>query len=461
MIKRIVTDVLPSQVTMLTNLAAIDGGTVEPPQDQGDGKVTLVVTFPIDLPGDETVPGESPWMSIARAEIGVKEGPRGASNPRIEDYFTATDLGPRPDSVPWCSAFVNFCMRESGMPRTRSGFARSWLAWGREVDEFEPGCVVILSRGQADRSSGHVGFYVGADGDDNIRLLGGNQHDEVNIASFLRERVLGKRIPVTAEGAGRETVETGRAAAPGSGPIGRALQDQIVQIAARSAIARFPWPDRGVAPVGYIKGMAVVYAQVYAKFNAGDPAATEMARANSGDTDRDALAWYADEFATAGMRNDTAGPDTLRHLFVLLIGLGMRESSGKYCCGRDQMASNTDADTAEAGLFQTSYNAHNASPILPAIFAAYRANPNGFVDIFKEGVTCSAADFENFGGGDGEEFQRLSKACPAFAAEFAAVALRHLKDHWGPIKRKEVEIRPDCDAMLREVQVAVDGVPIA
>ena len=92
MIKRIVTDVLPSQVTMLTNLAAIDGGTVEPPQDQGDGKVTLVVTFPIDLPGDETVPGESPWMSIARAEIGVKEGPRGASNPPIGEYFTATDL---------------------------------------------------------------------------------------------------------------------------------------------------------------------------------------------------------------------------------------------------------------------------------------------------------------------------------------------------------------------------------
>jgi hypothetical protein len=57
------------------------------------------------------------------------------------------------------------------------------------------------------------------------------------------------------------------------------------------------------------------------------------------------------------MRNDVSGIDTLRHLFVLMIGLGMRESSGRYCEGRDQSASNTSADTAEAGLFQTSWNA--------------------------------------------------------------------------------------------------------
>ena len=100
MIKRIVTDVLPDQVQMLTGLAAIDGGTVQR-QEQEDGKVTLIVTFPIDLPGDDAAPGEPPWMPVARAEIGVKEGTGGASNPRIEEYFTATDLGARPDSVPW------------------------------------------------------------------------------------------------------------------------------------------------------------------------------------------------------------------------------------------------------------------------------------------------------------------------------------------------------------------------
>ena len=160
-----------------------------------------------------------------------------------------------------------------------------------------------------------------------------------------------------------------------------------------------------------------------------------------------------------GMNNDTAGADTLRHLFVLLIGLGMRESSGKYCEGRDRSASNTTAETAEAGLFQTSFNARTASPLLPTIFAAYSENPSGFVDVFKEGVNCSAADLENFGSGDGEEFQRLSKACPAFAAEFAALGLRHLRTHWGPINRQGAEVRPECDAMLRQVQDAVDASP--
>ena len=115
-----------------------------------------------------------------------------------------------------------------------------------------------------------------------------------------------------------------------------------------------------------------------------------------------------------GFTNDSAGPDTLRHLFVLLMGLGMRESSGKHCEGRDRSAHNTTAETAEAGLFQTSFNARNASPLLPTIFAGYRANPSGFLEIFKEGVRCSTTSLENFGSGDGEEFQRLSKACPAF-----------------------------------------------
>jgi hypothetical protein len=249
-----------------------------------------------------------------------------------------------------------------------------------------------------------------------------------------------------------------------SGLVDQALQQRVIQIAAASGVADLNWPGR--APAGYIKGMAVVYAQTHAKLKAGDRAATEMAKANSGDDAHDVLAFYRTEFAAAGMKNDTAGRDTLRHLFVLMMGLGMRESSGKYCCGAERDLNgkiiNSLHDTAEAGLFQTSYNAKDASPILPGIFAAYRAaNPSGFVDIFKEGVQCTAADFENFGSGDGVEFQRLSKACPAFAAEFTAVALRHAVTHWGTINNRLVKILPECDAMLRDVQAAVDGVPIA
>src|SRR5205823_9077856 len=123
----------------------------------------------------------------------------------------------------------------------------------------------------------------------------------------------------------------------------------------------------------------------------------------------------------------------------------------------DRTANNVTADTAEAGLFQVSFNAKDASPLLPQIFTQYKANPSGFVNVFKEGVRCSAASLENFGSGDGKEFQRLCKECPAFAAEFAAVGLRHIRKHWEPISRKEAQLRLECDALLSEVQAPIEA----
>jgi hypothetical protein len=247
------------------------------------------------------------------------------------------------------------------------------------------------------------------------------------------------------------------AALPMSG--GASPLDQITQMASKSRLARFAWRGRGRAPAGYIKGMALVYGRVYCKFKAGDTAVLDMARRDKGDQTHDALAWYRRVFNAAGMDNSITGVDTLRHLFVLLIGLGMRESGGRYCEGPDSRARNIRADAAEAGLFQTSFDARKASPLLPHIFAQYHGNPSGFVDVFKEGTNCSTAPTKTFGSGKSKEFQRLSKECPAFAAEFAALALRHRRDHWGPIIRKEVQIRQECDALLNEVQAAVDASP--
>ena len=82
----------------------------------------------------------------------------------------------------------------------------------------------------------------------------------------------------------------------------------------------------------------------------------------------DALAVYQAQFQADGMRNDAAGVDTLRHSYALLIGLGMMESSGKYCEGRDVSQCFTTADNAEAGLFQTSFGARRFSPVLQELF---------------------------------------------------------------------------------------------
>lgn len=246
------------------------------------------------------------------------------------------------------------------------------------------------------------------------------------------------------------------AMAPMGGSASGSIVDQIAALAASSPVASYKWKVRGPAPSGYIKGMAVVFARVYCKFTAGDAGVLEMAKADTERPNLDALSWYAPEFGALGLSNKAASADTLRHLFVLLTGLGMRESSGKYCEGRDVTAPNTSADTAEAGLFQVSYDARSASPLLPPLFKFYQDNPSGFVEIFRQCPTCTAANLKNWGTGDGVEFQRLTKACPAFAAEFAAVALRNTRKHWGPINTKKAEVLRDCDTLLRGVQDLVD-----
>ena len=92
------------------------------------------------------------------------------------------------------------------------------------------------------------------------------------------------------------------------------------------------------------------------------------------------------------------GVDVLRHLFVLLTGLGMRESSRKFCEGRDTSANNTGADTAEAGLFQVSYNSIGAHFLLATLFDQYKGSTD-LRDIFEEGVSCGNDSWKNWGRG--------------------------------------------------------------
>jgi uncharacterized membrane protein YgcG len=244
----------------------------------------------------------------------------------------------------------------------------------------------------------------------------------------------------------------------GGGGSGSAIA-QITEMAAASSIARFDWPDRGEAPLGYTKGMAVTFARALCKLRAGDPVAVEMAKAAAGNAADDCLVHYQEKFSELGMDNSVAGADTLRHLFVLMLGLGMRESSGEHCCGRDTGADNFTGAKAEAGLFQTSWNAHSEkSALMDPLFEHYRANPaTGFLDIFSEGVNCSAANLQNHGTGTGRDYQELAKKCPAFHAEFTALAMRNTSEHWGPIIKRKALLRDTADAMFREVQQFVES----
>ena len=236
-------------------------------------------------------------------------------------------------------------------------------------------------------------------------------------------------------------------------------QEAIMAIANASAISNYHWDDRGVAPTGYTQGMALAFAQTYKKWKQGHPAAIEMAKARE-NSDKDALNIYEDEFNILGMENEEDGADTLRHLYALMLGHGMRESSGRHCEGRDMSADNVQSETAEAGLFQTSYNAHSSSsPEFDNLMEEY-ANPRNeatcYFNAFAEDVDCGDDDWDCFGSGAGYEFQKLCKDCPPFAVETAALTLRNLANHYGPIVRKETELKADADNLFLAVQKYID-----
>jgi len=229
--------------------------------------------------------------------------------------------------------------------------------------------------------------------------------------------------------------------------------DDIVKIAENSAIAKYSWRDRGVAPKGYTAGIALCFALAATRFAEGHPTAVMIAQADRNDADEDALTWYRAKFKTElGTDNSEDGIDTLRSVFVMLLGLGMRESSGRHCEGRDMSASNVSADTAEAGMHQTSYNIRSFSDQIPLLLKAYWANPNGFLPTFDNGVSPKGDELANFGSGDGAKHQFLSKFAPAYHAYVTAIGMRFGRQHWGPINRSEVEIREEANAMLLDVQ---------
>lgn len=235
------------------------------------------------------------------------------------------------------------------------------------------------------------------------------------------------------------------------------LAEGIYSLAQQSEIAEFSWPDRGVAPPGYIAGMALSFAYAVRRAQDGDAAVEAMAQ-EAGDPDTDALAWYASEFKALGMYNNVAGLEPLRHLFVMMIGLGPRESSAKYCEGRDLSADNVDAETAEAGMFQTSWNINYADDAIEPLLEEFWDNPNGFLPEFKEGIVATKNNLDSYGSGAGARYQFLSRFCPLFHVMVTGVGMRTLRQHWGPINRREVTLKREADKLLKDVQELVEAV---
>ena len=106
---------------------------------------------------------------LAHRFLGIKEFEGENANHQVMAMLKLDSLWPTDDSVPWCSAFVNYIAWLLGIPRTKSLRARSWLRMGSIVSESRDARVgfdiVILGRGECFPgphiidAPGHVGFY--------------------------------------------------------------------------------------------------------------------------------------------------------------------------------------------------------------------------------------------------------------------------------------------------------------
>jgi uncharacterized protein (TIGR02594 family) len=135
---------------------------------------------------------EPRWLDKAREYIGTTEAPGSKNNPVILRWWSLIRAPFTDDLTPWCAGFVGGMLESVGIKSSRSAAARSYLKWGQKLERPVVGCIVVFSRGPR---NGHVGFYVGKDTRGNLRILGGNQGDAVNIKPFDPARVLGYRWP--------------------------------------------------------------------------------------------------------------------------------------------------------------------------------------------------------------------------------------------------------------------------
>jgi uncharacterized protein (TIGR02594 family) len=140
-------------------------------------------------------------FDLAQRYVGIEEVGGSLDNPAILAMLRLDNKWPDGDEVPWCSAFANHIAWLARLPRSKNLRARSWLTVGKgiQLDDAEPGDIIILKRGTGEQpgpevldASGHVGFYAGRFGEF-IEVLGGNQSDTVKVSRYPTKRLLGVR----------------------------------------------------------------------------------------------------------------------------------------------------------------------------------------------------------------------------------------------------------------------------
>ena len=136
-------------------------------------------------------------LEIAGGYVGETEIKGAQHNPKIVAMFKKSgNEWVEDDETPWCAAFVGAVLKDAGIKGTMKLNARSYLNWGQEVTDPEPGDVVVFWRGTRNGWQGHVAFFVRFNPNGDIVVMGGNQGDAVSVKPYKQKRWLGYRRAV-------------------------------------------------------------------------------------------------------------------------------------------------------------------------------------------------------------------------------------------------------------------------
>lgn len=207
--------------------------------------------------------------------------------------------------------------------------------------------------------------------------------------------------------------------------------------------------DHDPAPRGFVKGVALTYAKSICDARDPTKAATAVMVRPVGSASSDALGHYQITAATPIER--------LRAVYTLAMGVAMRESSGNTTAGPCTCVKPEDQtpEKAEAGLYQTSFDSLGKDPSLKPLMTAYQANTGACrLATFMEGV--HDLHIPPFGtSGPPVDYQKFTKACPAFATEYVMVMLRVNRTHFGTVNSKHAKFVAACSKMFTDIEAVV------
>lgn len=132
-------------------------------------------------------------LELAFEYLGLQEIPGPEHEAEIVQFFA--DVGHswvKNDETAWCAAVHGSILKRTGYPYLKTLRARDYEDFGEEVEVPELGDIVVMWRISPTSGYGHIGFYLGFNGNYNF-VLGGNQSNKYKVSMYSKNEVLSYR----------------------------------------------------------------------------------------------------------------------------------------------------------------------------------------------------------------------------------------------------------------------------